>query len=926
MLILTRNLLINKPEIAKIISEQYSNIMVDEFQDTNSIQYDIIQALIPMINCKNCNFLEKNLSKKPNLFIVGDEKQSIYRFRNADVAVFNQAKNEIRQANEKFLKNDLEKSKIPKAGIINLSATFRMLPAITAFVNKICQNIYLNNQEYNDLICGRNSQEFLSKVVDNSELTEDFGNIKFLISVKEKNENLVQEDFENQSEKNSKAEEINPENENDTIEEAELLAKYINKIVNEGRNFSEIAILFRSRTKLNNLTFELIKHKIPFIVTKGVGFFSKQEIYDLISFLQFLNNPKDDLALLGVMFSPFFCFDNFDVININSENGNNLWEKTIKFCQNYSDEKTNYSIKKLQFLHEELNKLIEIAPILSIPHLIRTILNIGSWLSNLIDNPEENQILNNIEKFISIARDFQNRGFSSLNDFILELEILSEIEQESEADEQRNENSVSLQTIHSAKGLEFPVVILYNFNSQNQTIKLPILNKKYGIAFDVPKNDENIEEKAAKIDENPNERVKNLAGFLAAEDEKKAEFAENIRLLYVAMTRAKDCLIISANLEKNKAESASGIFKKSNSFFKMISESLNLTDEKLNQLIYNEDNNYFPIEAKLKLLNENENQNFTEKNISINCEIITKANLKLNSKAEKFTENELNFENSDLKNNSKAANEKIIISSEIPIVTEKKRFFSFSELSKHKKISENDKFSQVENIKNILGFKNFNLDLGISGFENILESVSNGSNKGNIYHNVLQKINEWFYEKAGNFEIDEENLSVIIKNEFSKIENKANLNEDDFFAKFCEITNTKLLQSYKNQFQNAKFEHKLYISFKENFYSGVIDCLIPDENGNFEIWDWKSNRIGNRANFAKLKETYSLQMRMYIYFLMHLFPHQDKFTARLLFTELAKNDAKNADWVVDFHFSLADKNSIFALIEKNIEQNLLTIR
>jgi ATP-dependent helicase/nuclease subunit A len=137
MLLITRNLLLEHPEIAQTISSEYSNIMVDEFQDTNNIQYDIIKTLVPSLDLQKNN---PNIS--PKLFIVGDEKQSIYRFRNADVGVFYQAKQEIKISNEHFLKNELQNTKIPNSGIIKLTATFRMQPAITAFVNKVCGNIF----------------------------------------------------------------------------------------------------------------------------------------------------------------------------------------------------------------------------------------------------------------------------------------------------------------------------------------------------------------------------------------------------------------------------------------------------------------------------------------------------------------------------------------------------------------------------------------------------------------------------------------------------------------------------------------------------------------------------------------------------------------------------------------------------------------
>ena len=979
MLLITRNLLLENPKIAETIAAEYSNIMVDEFQDTNAIQYDIIKSLVPSLDLQKevSADVSANISaeispqKSPKIFIVGDEKQSIYRFRNADVEVFHQAKQEVKISNEHFFKNELQKTKIPDSGIIKLTATFRMQPAITAFVNKICSNIfsehYKNHSgnkvakiDYSNLICGRNSKYFLEKIQPNALLCDDFGSVKFLLTVKEKDENSA-----NQNSINPDFASQNSETENDfddeipASQEAELLAKYINFIVNgnskscfiqkeiDGKienakpQYADIAILFRSRTQLGGLVLELINKQIPFLLASGSNFFNEQEIYDLTSYLRFLNNPKDDLALVAIMLSPFFRLNYVDILNIHCENCEkncegisekneiSLWDKVKIFCEkNYSNE--NYASEKIFFLKNELEKQIEIAQVVSITHLLRTLLNTGTWLSNSINNRAEKQISNNIEKFISIAREFQNRGFSNLNDFIVEVDILAEISSDTEAIERKNENAVTLQTIHSSKGLEFPIVILYNLYANKKSVKSPIISKKYGIVFDSPKtifneNSNNNFSEFSKFSENingiskensneiSNERTKILSYILAAKNEESYETAEDMRLLYVAMTRAKDHLILSANLKRTKE----GFEKRPASFFRKIFGSLNFGDEIIERLIVSAERKIVePICCDVELLNDAT----VSKNISINCELI--------NAIDEVATMERTAENTA----ESACHSKDFVVDDALGFTEKNRFFSFTELHQFKKNQANDKFARSEYIKSLLGFENFHLDFDdelhsknfdYSNASNLSENTIFGSIKGKIFHNILQKINDW-YDGSAN-KLNENFLEELIENELILLNDEQKTAKNIFVEKCKQIVNTELFQAYKESLRTAKFEYKLHIPFGENFYSGVIDCLLCDENGDYEIWDWKTNRIANQATVGVLRENYELQMKMYIYFLMYLVPQQTHYRARLLFTELAKENASNEEWTAEFVFTQSDKNSLHSEIENHICNAIVTV-
>ena len=253
MLLRTRDLLKN-PEIAKSVASNYTHILVDEFQDTNSIQYEIISSLVPLQDSQ-----QKNL---PNLFIVGDDKQSIYRFRNADVAIFNKAREDVKNYNKHNLTNIQKKSFLlpnnskleifdenTSLGDLELTATFRLFPVVAAFVDKVCEANFknFNNSEikYKPLVCGKNSGEFINyfqiKETDNLEIQTrniELGSVKILLTVEPyKDKNQEQEDVESNDE-------YAQEEQNENLDEAKRLATYIKYLIDSGAaKAHEIGIL-----------------------------------------------------------------------------------------------------------------------------------------------------------------------------------------------------------------------------------------------------------------------------------------------------------------------------------------------------------------------------------------------------------------------------------------------------------------------------------------------------------------------------------------------------------------------------------------------------------------------------------------------------------------------------------------------------------
>ncbi|MCL2039561.1 MAG: UvrD-helicase domain-containing protein [Bacteroidetes bacterium] len=536
MLIKTRDLLANYPDIAFAIASKYKEIMVDEFQDTNEIQYDIIKALVPTID-KNRHISIEDATKYPNVFIVGDVKQSIYKFRNADVEVFKKAISNIEESNKNYF---YYKSKKYQCGSLALTTTFRTLPVVTGFINKVFNELGLYKKSEDDLVCGR---ELISEIIEGQHLDKQYGSVNFLIAV---------QDYGNKNNDAESQEENETNNENNSEEpekEAHIIAQNIINIVNnKNYSYKDIAILYRARTNIHKLKKVFNANNIPYIETQGRSLWKNVEIQHILNYLNFINMPDNDLYCIGTLVSPFFSFTDSELLTIKSTHNSSIWENL----------KNN---RKYNHITSVLNEHINLASNISIPHLINIILTNKNWIDRLQLLTEQGKelALKNIELFIGKTREFQTRGYVSLNDFLLEVNIQQELDiLDADATLQdANTDAVRLLTIHSAKGLEFPNVILYDMSAKAKALDSLFINKKNGLSFKVPDTDK------------WNKQEDSFANCVIRNDEKMLEAEENLRLLYVAMTRAKDHLYISGTIKqafdkKNKIYKASHNYQNSN--------------------------------------------------------------------------------------------------------------------------------------------------------------------------------------------------------------------------------------------------------------------------------------------------------------------------------------------------------------------------
>ncbi|MBU1100691.1 MAG: UvrD-helicase domain-containing protein [Bacteroidetes bacterium] len=462
--------LTSQEEVVKQLGEKFHYVMIDEYQDTNDVQYNIF---MPVLN---------NL-KQGNLFVVGDEKQSIYMFRDADIEIYQQTKNDLEVLEE-------------KAKLISLPHSFRMFPEIAAFTNLVFANLFQNPDplfgevEYSNLICAKE--------------TDDKGHVEILTALDEEGSQT----------------------------ETDLIAARILQIIenDDSTCFDDIAILCRKRSHFKALEDKFSQYNIPYSVVGGKGFYQQQIVHDVCNYLSFLIDQNNNTALVGLMRSPFMGLSDANIFEISLEKGSNYFNKFSSFVL-----KNKYFEKNL----EVLKKHIDVSATLTFSQLIRMILvDTGYWAMISI-LPDAIQLKKNLEKLITIASNYATQSFVTLYDFVKYLNLAIESnEDEGHAVVDEKSNSIKLMTIHQSKGLEFNAVFLFRTHEYGKDSSIRSkqieIDKKYGILAKVnPQN--NIFEEAVSPP---------ILGLYNYVNNKK-QLAELKRLLYVAITRSVKYLFIT---------------------------------------------------------------------------------------------------------------------------------------------------------------------------------------------------------------------------------------------------------------------------------------------------------------------------------------------------------------------------------------------
>ncbi|MCS6966878.1 MAG: UvrD-helicase domain-containing protein, partial [Candidatus Kapabacteria bacterium] len=514
--------LLQQPPVVERLRREIRYLLVDEFQDTNPVQYALVQGLSAVGEGGN--------GGGPQVFLVGDPKQSIYGFRDADVRVFERARRELIDRNRQTLERGLlpyHGQEARDTGDIHLPVSFRLAPEVVAFVNRVAGCLFPQTPQqvaYEPLVCGRAQAQ---------------GTVRFVIAL--------------ESAQDRKAL---------GMSEEELLARLVLRWVTgvepltvgewdaqHGREaqrpvrYGDIAVLARYRLGVPKLTAVLQRYRIPYVVHAGAGFFQTPEVQDLYFLLRFLLNDQDDLALAVTLRSPLFALSDGQLLHISLADGETLWEKLCHCAgQEGAPPALGWAVGTLKMLRL-------LSPRLSLSELIRTVGERTFWLLRLRNSPRFEQIQANVQKLLEFARSFQARGLRALADFVQELAALIETEApETEAALPAGVDAVNVLTIHAAKGLEFPVVMLYHTAEMRSKTDLLLFDDALGPV---------VQPRLWDPESGIHRAVQTPAYVVANFGEAARREAEEQRVLYVGMTRARDHLVLSGTLRMTKDGSVS---------------------------------------------------------------------------------------------------------------------------------------------------------------------------------------------------------------------------------------------------------------------------------------------------------------------------------------------------------------------------------
>ena len=366
LLLLPIRLFKEHPQVLENYQERFQYVLIDEYQDTNEVQY-ILSKMI--------------CAKYKNICCVGDEDQSIYSFRGANY------------------KNILNFEKdYPNAKVIKLEQNYRSTTTILDAANDVI----------------RHNKDRKNKV-----LWSDKG----------------------------KGDKISYYRAFNGIDEAQYVSREIKNLINNGIEYQNIAILYRTNAQSHTMEEELLKDSIPYRIVGGVGFYSRKEIKDVLAYLRLIYNSRDNVSLLRVINVPKRGIGNKTISNL-IEKANN-------------ESKSIYDVidsgKELAF-KEMIESLRKQSESLTLTDLVDRILDVTGIKKEYEDEKtlEADIRLENLEELKTVTRTFEEReGVVSLEDFLLEVSLVTDV---NEYD--KDPNKVSLMTVHSVKGLEFDYVFI----------------------------------------------------------------------------------------------------------------------------------------------------------------------------------------------------------------------------------------------------------------------------------------------------------------------------------------------------------------------------------------------------------------------------------------------------------------------------------
>lgn len=523
------NILVQNNMSTKIANEYkkiFEEIIIDEYQDSNSIQEMLLSSI--------CN--------ENNRFMVGDIKQCIYRFRQANTSIFNEKYNGYTNITQKD--NTIINTKNIQNARIDLNANFRSNKSVIDSINIIFENIMCKNLgevEYDDNSKLYNKAQFKQPTNNENTLTKCQLNIIDCTNKCDDDEDLITEFTKYEIEASFVCEKIkNMFNQNTVVFDPDI--KQYRKI-----QYKDIVILMRSKTNFDIFSQVMIKNNIPVYTETTNGFFDFTEIKTITNILNILVNPLQDYPLIGTMYSPIFNFSSNELLKIKLfSNSDFFYYNLTNFAQNGNDE--NLKNKCIAFLQkiENWQSLSKNLPVNELLSYIYEDSNYYNYLG-ILENGHIRQA--NLYSLLEKALAFEETNLQGLFNFITYINKFKILSDDGKASIlSKNENVVKIMTIHKSKGLEFPIVFLCDLSKQFNASdnKEPVLfDEDYMFGLSIFTKTSQYE---------PRKKISSIQKNIIAYKNKEESYSEEMRILYVALTRAKESLILTGCVTKNLTE------------------------------------------------------------------------------------------------------------------------------------------------------------------------------------------------------------------------------------------------------------------------------------------------------------------------------------------------------------------------------------
>lgn len=770
-------------EVAKKYQEKFEEIAIDEYQDSNLVQEYILTTV----------------SKGNNIFMVGDVKQSIYKFRQARPELF---LDKYRNYSEVENKSSIGRK-------IQLFENFRSRKNILDITNLVFEDIMskeLGDIEYDE-------KEFLNQGAKYEETDKQIAGKAQLHII-----NLYQDEEELEDD-DEQVEII------DNIEiEAKFVANKIKEILNENyfvwdkkqgyrkATFRDFAILLRSTSASANIyERELVNLGLPVFCDTSSNYFETIEIQTIMSLLKIIENPNNDIALVTVLRSPIVGLTDNQLVEIR------VTDKNVSFYEALVKAKDNDNLKdKLNKFFNLLENLQEKQEYLKLDELLWEIYEVTGYYNYVSLMPDGNIKTANLRMLFEKAKDYEEGSFKGLYNFINFIDKISKSGSDMGAPKLigENENVIRIMSIHKSKGLEFPIVFLSGTGKQFNTQDLKhsiLLHQDMGFGPKYVNYERKIE-------------YSTLAKEAIKLKAKTELLSEEMRLLYVALTRAREKLIITGvdkNLQKslkNKSDLLEGnddnkkiskfIVEKAKSYLDWL-ELVTLYDSRAKEII-----DIF--EYKPNDLNTNCEE--TEEN-ELNIKIDGKVNEEINKK--------LNWE------------------------------YPRKELTKIEGKTSVSKMVKPETVK-------YEVEEIIPEFLKETKSLSSAQ-KGTVMHLILQKLDS---KEDYNLEKITKLLEKLVLDKTITETEKEAVDKDKIlkFTKsniFERMKNAKEIYKEKPFFVNIPVSEMYETKTEETILvQGIIDLYFIDENDNLVLVDYKTDYVPEK-NENYLIEEYKEQLKLY---------------------------------------------------------------